>query len=125
MTRDEIEAWAAAYIELLREPGKYDARHPLSWAVSRFQERGGDVSPDDCWAAILEIVARDPSDESVAILAAGPLEDLINHHGPEFIDRIELESRRNPAFRHLLGGVWRASTPEVWARIEKARGKLW
>ena len=125
MTRDEINAWATAYIEAHKDPNLRKGDHPLWWAVEHFMNMGRDVSPRDCWAAILEILSREPTDEALGILAAGPLEDLINHHGPEFIERIELESRRNKAFRHLLGGVWKSSTPEIWARVQKAQGDLW
>jgi len=58
-------------------------------------------------------------------LAAGTLEDLIHGHGPEFIERIELEVRRNPSFGHLLRGVLESSTPEISFRVRKARGKSW
>ncbi|MGT2431445.1 DUF6869 domain-containing protein [Cupriavidus basilensis] len=50
-------------------------------------------------------------------LAAGELEDLIEYHGPAFIGRIERQAGRDPRFRRLLCGVWRSSTPQVWARI--------
>jgi hypothetical protein len=50
-------------------------------------------------------------------LAAGELEDLIEYHGPAFIERIEQEAARDPRFRCLLCGVWRSSTPQVWARV--------
>ena len=60
-----------------------------------------------------------------ATLYRGPLEDLVEDWGPEFIERIELMSRQSPPFRHLLGGVWKSSTNEVWIRIEQARGKSW
>jgi hypothetical protein len=82
------------------------ADHPLWWAIERFMlVVGTDVSPEDCWKAILEVLARDPPKNVIGVLAAGALEDLIASHGAEFIERIESESRRNPAFRHLLGGV--------------------
>lgn len=126
LSHDEIAAWATAYIEAQTIP-HIPADHPLWWAVERFMlVVGTDVSPEDCWKAILEVLARDPPKEVIGILAAGALEDLIASHGAEFIERIESESRRNPAFRHLLGGVWKnSSTPDVWARVEKARGQTW
>ncbi len=58
------------------------------------------------------------------MLAAGPLEDLIEYHGPDFIGRIEDEARRSAIFRELLGEVWESSTPEVWGRIEKLQQSL-
>lgn len=126
MTRDEIDAWAAAFIEAQSAP-HLDGDHQLWWAVEQFMfVVGSKVSPQDCWLAILEILSRNPADEVLAVLAAGPLEDLIAKHGPDFVERIETESRQNPKFRHLLGGVWQNSTSaEIWTRIKKAQGAVW
>jgi hypothetical protein len=72
-----------------------------------------------------EILSRNPPQEVIGILAAGTLEDQIRSHGPAFIERIETESRHNKDFRHLLGGIWQCTTPEIWARIQKLRGEAW
>lgn len=120
MNSDEIEAWATAYIALQQDPDRLKGDHPLFWATERFMP-GRSVTADDCWLAILAILSRNPPEPVIGVLAAGALEDLIDDYGPQFIDRIELEARRNPAFRHLLGGVWESSTPAIWARIETAR----
>jgi hypothetical protein len=54
-------------------------------------------------------------------LAAGPLEDLLDEHGFEFIDRVETLVQANPKFRLLLGGVWRSGIDQaVWDRIQAA-----
>jgi len=82
--------------------------------------------PEIAWQAILEILQRDLTDDERALLAAGPVEDLLVWHGGAFIDRIEAEAKRNPRFNHLLRGVWRREMPhEVWERIEKARKEIW
>jgi len=82
--------------------------------------------PEITWLAIVELSRQPLSDEQIALLAAGPLEDVLAHHGEAFIDRVEREARVYRAFRHLLGGVWRNSIPEpVWIRIQKIRGKPW
>ena len=130
---EDIEEWARAYVEAQKayvkapkERKRLTGDDPFWWAVERFMElihRDGEVEPEDCWKAILRILELDPEPEVIAILAAGPLEDLINHHGPQFIDRIEAEARRNSKFRYLLGGVWESSTPEIWARVEACRGR--
>jgi hypothetical protein len=39
------------------------------------------------------------------MLAAGPFEYLIARGGDQFIERIENEARRNPAFKHFLAGA--------------------
>ena len=124
MNHEEIQEWAAAYIEAERDPGLLKVEdHPLWWAVERFMFPGGeDTSARDCLKAILAILEKDPPESVIINLAAGPLEDLIEECGEEIIEDIELEAGRNPAFRQLLGGVWESGTPEVWARIVSARG---
>jgi hypothetical protein len=78
------------------------------------------------WQAILRILESELTDDQRALLAAGPLETLLANHGPEFIDEVEAEARRNPRFNKLLGGVWRHEMPsEIWQRIERARDAVW
>jgi len=125
METQAIQEWATAYIALQQDSSRSLDGHPLFWAAQHFMLPGEAASPEDCWGAILEILSRAPPESVIGVLAAGPLEDLIDACGPEFIDRIELQARRDPAFRHLLGGVWASSTPSVWARVESARGGTW
>ena len=91
------------------------------WANERFFELMPE-HPDECWHTILAILDREPGENVLAILGAGPLEDLIQEHGPAFIDKIEFEARENPPFKALLSRVWESSNPEVWARVQRARG---
>ncbi len=82
--------------------------------------------PETAWQAILEIVKHQLTDDQEALLAAGPLEDLLVWHGSLFIDRVEEEAKVNFRFNHLLGGVWRREMPkEIWKRIERARQTIW
>jgi len=115
----DLKIWVDAYIEGQQRQNPPNQNDPLWWAVNRFWE----ADPEDCWLAILATLSREPPAKVLGVLAAGPLEDLIECHGPRFIERIETESRRNPAFRDLLSGVWKSSTPEVWARVEDAIAK--
>ena len=125
MPREQIRAWAEGYIRAQLDPDLLKPGNSNWWAVEWFISPSSEVSSDDCWAAILEVLAREPPDKVIEVLAAGPLENLIHEHGIAFIERIETEARRNPEFRNLLGGVWESSTPEIWARVQKARGPLW
>lgn len=109
LSDQELGAWADAYVRAQPE------------AVDRFEDAGA----EDGWRAILAVLSRSPPEAVVAQLAAGPLEDLLQRHGEAFIDRVEDEARRSVPFRHLLGGVWKAGTPAVWARVERARGAAW
>jgi hypothetical protein len=113
LTHNELDAWATAYVERARA-GSERAR---DWADEEFKR----ADPESRWVAILAILEREPGDDVVPVLAAGPLEDLIREHGEQFIERIETEARRNAAFRHLLGGVWMCGGHAVWTRVDAAR----
>ena len=74
--------------------------------------------PDRALSVILKVVERIeplPTTTLFQVLAAGPLEDLLAHHGPAIIDRVEAHARRDERFDLLLGGVWRNGiASDVW-----------
>jgi hypothetical protein len=75
---------------------------------------------------ILERIEAAPVTKLFQVLAAGPLEDLLVHHGPAIIDRVEAQAREDERFNLLLGGVWpNAITPDVWTRVERIRRQAW
>jgi hypothetical protein len=121
--RDELEDWVNAYVEA-ELAGNIGIDHQLWWSKQKFFDLEID-DPESIWAAILLTIEKTSDHRVIGGVAAGPLEDLIENHGAAWIDRIELEARRNPKFRHLLGGVWKSSTPEIWSRVENARVKSW
>ncbi len=126
MTYTEIEHWASAWIAYQQNREHASDHHILWWAVEKFMVTMDEsANAEDCWLTVLAILSRNPSNSIIAMLAAGPLEDLIHFAGPRFIDRIELEACCNPAFQYLLGGVWRSSSPEIWKRIEAVRSEIW
>lgn len=116
---EDIEAWALAYIAA-QETWDRDSDEELPPAISELNDL--DADPEDVWRVILHVLSHCPSENVLAILAAGPLEDLIEYHGEAMIDRIEQESVSNPGFKQLLCGVWPSSSKEIWARVEEARG---
>ena len=79
------------------------------------------------WDFVLATLATKPDEKAaLPVLAAGPLEDLLANHGSAIIERVEIEARRSPAFRHLLGGVWRnRMSEEIWQRVLKAAPNRW
>lgn len=84
-------------------------------------------TPEFVWEVVLQIIQHDLTEEQQALLAAGPIEDLLALHGAQFIDRVEQQAQASPRFANLLGGVWRRDMPEdIWNRVERARGgKVW
>jgi hypothetical protein len=81
-------------------------------------------APEIAWSAILQIFQRELTEEQMSLLAAGPVETLLSHHGPAFIERVEREAQQSSRFRYLLAGVWRLGmTQDVWDRVRRARGE--
>src|SRR5581483_5575362 len=72
--------------------------------------------PEATWRTILSILGKNPPEVVVGQIAAGPLEDLLDIHGREFIDRVELECRSNPELAKLLSGIYRGDIDDdIWA----------
>ena len=60
-----------------------------------------DQEPMKAWEVIQGLVAGAP-DYALAYVGAGPLEDLVDLHGAEFIDQIEQYSRENLRMKRAL-----------------------
>ena len=71
------------------------------------------LEPDRALKLILMILSKDDSVPVVQILAAGPLEDLLDSHGEAMIEKIEAEVRRNPKFAFLLGEFGRVRSRKL------------
>jgi len=124
MTEKEFDQWVSAWIKAQKVVTGSEKFNKLFWAIDKFFELN-ESDPELCWKGILEILYREKSNEIMQTLADGPLQDLIESHGPGFIDRIEGQVREDPEFKLLLSGVWESSTPEIWARVEAARDEVW
>ena len=82
--------------------------------------------PELAWELVVRINNAEHNENATMMLAAGALEDLLASHGEQFIDRIEIEARKNAKFNDLLGGVWQnLMTETIWARVQNARRKVW
>jgi hypothetical protein len=117
-----VTAWFAAQdaerSKAERESNWWAVGEVIDWSL----ERRGEL----LWQFIVAAYKRDLPDKIVALLAAGPLEDLLAKQGPEFIERVEELARRDPKFNYLLGGVWRNTmTDEIWQRVQAARLHVW
>lgn len=118
-----IQEWAESYIRVHEDRASDDERHPDFEAAYVFMEvLTGDLA-EQCWDGILAVISRQPSERVLGMLAAGPLEDLIHYSGDEYIERIEIEARRNPRFKECLNGVWKSGKQRTWDRVLIARGE--
>ena|SRR5581483_7315265 len=119
---DLVATWLAYYQEL-EECGDFSQQakpnSPYYWAIDALDDIGRN-QPELCWTLILQLADKATLDLQFSSIAAGPLEDLLCHNGPDFIERIEAEAKKNSHFRNLLSGVWRNTIDsEVWERIHK------
>jgi hypothetical protein len=76
-------------------------------------------NPEVVWRLVLLMIEESP-DELLGNIAAGPLEDLLCHNAPRFIERVEERASRDPRFRRCLGGVWgwTGIPKELWPRLQ-------
>ncbi len=93
-----------------------------AWELTRLIE--SELDPDKALSVILGIMALDSKDAEIGRLGAGPLEDFLNHSGPEYIDVIEQLAAKNPRFKKVLMGVWQTATMDlaVWKRSKESAG---
>ncbi|AMA60424.1 DUF6869 domain-containing protein [Bradyrhizobium sp. CCGE-LA001] len=91
------------------------------FAIMDFERDLREEDPDGLIDLVLEVLKIEANPVLLSLLAAGPLEDVIN---AATIDRIEREARVNERFRELLGGVWYYRAPdELKARLDALIGE--
>lgn len=106
------ECWARGWSSDPAEKKQYD------WACMEPVDDARE-DPERAWSFILLALKTPRCEQHLGVLAAGPLEDLLSHHGAEFIGRVEVEAKADPKFAHVLGGVWQSQmTDEVWRRVQ-------
>ena len=109
---------ANAWIELQSLEQGTPRYNELFWSFDQMWDLTHE-EPELAFEIILTILSADNSKTIEENLSAGPLEDLLVNHGSAFIERIEQEASSNPAFRHLLGGVWKNSmSDDIWSRVQ-------
>jgi hypothetical protein len=111
VVRDYTLAWT----------GRGDSSH--SWASDELHDMVH-AKPERAWPIILSLIRESPADDFLAIVAAGPLEDLLWEHGAVFMDRVETLAAEDRHFRHALAGVCGSSqmSAELWKRLRGAVG---
>ncbi|MBC7997010.1 MAG: hypothetical protein IAF58_03655 [Leptolyngbya sp.] len=108
------------------EGGRGSAAHEENWWAISTVMFMTEKEPERLWQFIVAAYPGLNTERMKAVFAAGPIEDLLSHHGEQVIDRIEELALTDDNFRYLLGGVWRAGTPKkIWKRLENIRGSPW
>lgn len=119
---DRLAARYLAYLRAGDEDTPPPDDHPDAWTSDVFFVLTQD-HPELGLAATLAAIAACETPEDMAVVAAGPLEDLIAQHGAALIDAIETRAAGDPRFAYALTGVWPQGNQGtlLWARIEAAR----
>jgi hypothetical protein len=120
MEIEELDAWVDAYIEIYESESSNDEHHPCYWAIEKFADLEME-HPDLNWKAMLQIIAENTSAAVISNLASGPMEELVELHGVEYISNIEREAQSNLNFRILLRELVETSDKNIWSQILRAR----
>ena len=120
MKIEELNEWVNAYIEVHESGNSSNENHSCYWAIEKFADMEMDY-PDLNWAAMLQIISVTTSDAVIHNLACGPLEELVELHGVEYIDQIEKTARTNLNFRLVLRELIETTDKNIWNRILRAR----
>lgn len=99
----------------------------LEWALDPAGDSPGHLEflaivqeePAKGWLAILATLQDERHQPYLDAVAAGPLEDLLCHHGFEFIDRVETEAKVNAGLVWMLKLLYQSTIADsVWARVQ-------
>lgn len=96
--KDMAARWAVAQA---RDTGPCQEEEAVLFAVQDLAAR-----PELLWAFILHAEPLCVAPQARDMLSAGPLEELVQGYGREYIDRIESQARHSASFAKLLTGVW-------------------
>jgi hypothetical protein len=76
-----------------------------SWAIDELID-SAISEPEKAYKTILRILEIDATDVIIKALGAGALEDLMMHHGSQFIDKIEAQATLSEPFKKVMQNVW-------------------
>jgi len=114
---DDDDKVVRAYFQWLAADELERPRH--EWAFDKLCELTV-VDPEKAWPLALLIVERTPEEFRAMAAAAGWLQDILKHHGPQFIDRVEALSHTDNHFRKFLFMLNSRAVPEqIFARVRK------
>jgi hypothetical protein len=68
------------------------------------------------WCVTRLLINKAPSDEALAYIAAGPLEDLLAFHDSAVMDYVAVTARADERVQLALSGVWINRGNPVWER---------
>jgi hypothetical protein len=113
-----FERLARAYLSDPDDDETLDERHRAFDCVREIVR----AAPSAAVGFLIVACAQTRTLAELCLVAAGPLEDLLDDHGPEVITHLEKIAKVDPKFRLMLSGTWGRERihPDVWARLVAA-----
>jgi hypothetical protein len=119
MNESDCKLLAATWIRLQQAERRSAERDELFWSFDALWELCRN-DPEMAWRVIVDIYRNRPAERVLANLAAGPIEDLLVHHGDLALPWIEDCCANEPGFAKVLDMVWKNSMPDkVWDRLRR------
>jgi hypothetical protein len=116
-TKDERNQLAKAWIALQTTPQNSPEYNALFWSFERTYRLVRE-DPGEAWKLVLTIWSFDQSMATRQGLCTGPIGELLCYHGESIITHIEHQSKTDPSFARLLGGLWQNSMSDaIWNRL--------
>ncbi len=116
---------AQRFMDYLRDAFARDdtGQHPEFWTFALYSELIT-RRPELALAVALACLDLCADAEEAALLAAGPLEDLLDGAGPAVIEQLEILASDSPRLRYALSGVWLqgAAGQKLLGRVRAAAG---
>jgi hypothetical protein len=113
-----FERLARSYLSDPDDESTSDLRHRAFDCVGELVR----VAPPAAVGFLVVACAQSLSLADLCLVAAGPLEDLLEAHGAEVIPHLEKIAKVDPKFRLMLSGTWGRERilPDVWTRLAAA-----
>jgi hypothetical protein len=113
-----FETLARAYLADSEDSDVADVRHRAFDCVGELVQS----APAAAVGFLVVACANCRDIRELCVVAAGPLEDLLEAHGPAVITHLEKLAKVDPKFRLMLSGTWgqQRIDPAVWARLVAA-----
>lgn len=117
----DYDAMADAYIRYWNARLREQTDEGAEWIADCLFEIERE-EPRAALAFIVVALDRIETAEQLAVHAAGPMETVLAHCGPQIIDAVEALAARSPKFRLLLSGIWGRNRidADVWSRVAAA-----
>ena len=97
------------------------------WAHEQISELVFRQDGPTLWQTTLRLIEAVPRDrpDLLAVVASGPLEDLLGFAGDAYIDKVEELAVHDGWLARAVSGVWKNQLgDEVWHRVQQIAGRV-